>query len=277
MSIGFIVGDVSNQLMSTIALAAETRLAESGYTLVLANSRGLPEGDAANLQLFRQRHVDGLLLSLTSETDRRVARLLKSFGKPAVILDREGGSREASRVLFDHEMGFRAATEYLVGLGHRRIALIAGSLELRPNRERAAAVERVMAESGLGPPVVMAGSLSRAHGKASMTKLWSRAQRPTAVLCGGNQVLPGILEALRELRLRIPDDISLITSDNVELAEFHEPQLAAINRDAAGFGWAAAESLLRRLAGGSVDTIVCPTSFSAAASCAPPKGRSTAG
>jgi LacI family transcriptional regulator len=277
MSIGFIVGDVSNQLMSTIALAAETRLAESGYTLVLANSRGLPEGDAANLQLFRQRHVDGLLLSLTSETDRRVARLLKSFGKPAVILDREGGSRDASRVLFDHENGFRAATEYLVELGHRRIALIAGSLELRPNRERAAAVRRVMAEGGHKPPIVMAGSLSRAHGKASMVKLWSRTQRPTAVLCGGNQVLPGILEALRELQLRVPDDISLITSDNVELAEFHEPQLAAINRDAAGFGWAAAESLLRRIAGGVTDTVICPTSFSPAASCAPPRTRSTAG
>jgi LacI family transcriptional regulator len=271
MSVGFIVGDVSNQLMATIALAAETRLAEKGYTLLLANSRGLPARDMANLQMFGQRKVDGLLLSLTSETERRVAHLLKGMGKPAVLLDRDGGPRDASRVLFDHASGFRAATEYLVGLGHRRIALIAGSPDLRPARERVGAVMQVMTHAGLPKPLLVTGSLSRAQGNAAMSGLCEKSHPPTAVLCGSNQLLPGVLEAIRQRGLRIPADLSLITTDNVELAEFHEPRLSSINRDAAAFGWAAADSLLRRMAGGSSDTVICATSFSAAASCGAPK------
>lgn len=267
MSVGFVVGDISNPLMSSVALAAGVRLAERGYTLLLANSQDTPERDAANVTAFRQRHVDGLLLSLTDEDDAGTAAALTAFGKPAVLLDRDAGAPGASRVLFDHAHGFRLATRHLIGLGHRRIAVIAGSPRVRHTRERAGAVAGELAAAGLPPPAVKLGSLSRAQGQTAARAVLAAAGRPSAIICGGNQLLPGVISAIRASGLRIPGDISLVATDCNDLTEFHHPPIAFVSRDAAALGRAAAESLLRRLDGGGPDTVTLPTAFVATGSC----------
>lgn len=270
MSVGFVVGDISNPLISSIALAAEVRLAQRGYTLLLANSQDLPERNAANVIAFRQRHVDGLLLSLTNEEDADTAAALDAFGKPTVLLDRDAGAAGASRVLFDHAQGFRDATRHLVELGHRRIALIAGLPHVRHTRERLTAVTEELAAARLPEPMVKLGSLSRSQGHAAAEAVLTAARRPTAIICGGNQLLPGVISAILGLGLRIPDDVSLVTTDANDLTEFYNPPLAFISRDAAAFGLEGADSLLRRLDGGKPDTVTFPTWFVAAGSCGPP-------
>ena len=271
MSVGFVVGDISNQLMAAIALAAEVRLAQVGYTLLLSNSQSRPERDLANVQMFKQRHVDGLLLSLTDEREDHLVEQLRQFDKPAVLLDRDAGAVGASKVLFDHGVGFRAATEHLIALGHTRIGLIAGSVHVRPSRERVRAVTSAMTAAGLDGPTIKLGSLSRDHGRIAAEALLSGPRPVSAVICGGNQLLPGVLSAIAAAGLSVPDDVSLITTDNVDLAEFYRPPLATINRDASAFGMAAAEALLRRLNGDAADVTALPTSFAAAPSCGPPK------
>lgn len=274
MSIGFVVGDISNPLMAEIALAAETHLSTLSYTLLLANSQGRPEGDLASIRTFRHRLVDGLLLSLTDEDDDQVNLQLEAFDKPTVLLDRDGGASDASSVLFDHALGFSAAAEHLIALGHRRIALIAGRPSLRHTRERVGAVRDAISSARLPEPSIVLGSLSRSQGQSAVEDLLRQRWRPTAIICGGNQLLPGVLSALRNAKLRIPEDISLITTDATELAEFHTPPLACVIRDPSALGTAAAESMLRRLAGEGPDVTVLPTTFRAAPSCAvPPRTR----
>lgn len=270
MSVGFVVGDISNPLMAAIALAAEVRLAQGGYTLLLANSQDLPARDMENVTAFRQRHVDGLLLSLTNEDESATAAALSSFGKPTVLLDRDAGADNASRVLFDHGHGFRAATQHLIELGHRRVALIAGSPRVRHTRERQTAVTAALAAARLPKPLVTLGSLSRAQGQAATEKVLSATNPSTAIICGGNQLLPGVISAIRARGLRIPEDISLVTTDTNDLTEFYQPPLAFVSRDAAQFGTEAANSLLRRFDGGEPDTVTLTTSFVPAPSCGPP-------
>ena len=267
MSVGFVVGDISNPLMSSVALAAGVRLAHRGYTLLLANSQDTPGRDAANVTAFRQRHVDGLLLSLTDETDAGTASALAAFGKPTVLLDRDAGSPGASRVLFDHAYGFRLATRHLIDLGHRRIAVVAGSPRVRHTRERIGAVAAELAASGLPQATVKLGSLSRAQGQTTARPVLTSARRPSAIICGGNQLLPGVISAIRECGLRIPHDISLVATDRNDLTEFYDPPLAFVSRDAAALGRAAADSLLRRFDGGEPDTVTLPTAFVATGSC----------
>jgi len=270
MSIGFVVGDISNPLMASIASAAETRLAENGYTMLLANSQGRPERDAANIALLRQRHVDGLLLSLTDEDEVPLRDEFELFAKPTVLLDRDGGAPGASRVLFDHAEGFGQATRHLTELGHVRIALIAGSQGVRHTRERMKAVRSVCSELGLPEPIVHTGPITRQQGRDATLAALSATPRATALICASNQLLPGVLTAIRELSLSIPEDVSLITTDDVDLAEFHNPPLSTINRDAKAFGVEAAESILRELQGAEPDTVTLPTWFNARDSCAPP-------
>ena len=269
MSIGFVVGDISNPLMSAIASAAETRLAENGYTMLLANSQGRPERDAANIGLLRQRHVDGLLLSLTDEEEAPLREEFELFAKPTVLLDRDGGAPGASRVLFDHAEGFGQATRHLAELGHVRIALVAGSKGVRHTRERMKAVRSVCSALGLAEPIVHTGPMNREQGREATLAALSAQPRATAIICASNQLLPGVLTAIRELSLSIPADVSLITTDDVDLAEFHSPPLSTINRDAKAFGVQAAESILRGLQGADADTVTLPTWFNPRDSCAP--------
>jgi LacI family transcriptional regulator len=270
MSVGFVAGDISNPLMAEIGLGVETRLAQDGYSVVLANSRGLPASDAANISMFRQRLVDGLLLSITDEKDAATGRQLRQYGKPIVLLDREiSTTTPAGAVLFDHRAGFEQAAEHLVGLGHKRVALIAGAPTVRPTRERVAAVEAVLASARLRPTIVL-GSLGREQGHSAAAELLGSPPAPTAIICGGNQLLPGVLTAIRERGLRIPDDVSVVTTDSIELAEFYEPPIAVIGRDPHAFGVAAAEMLLELLNGDTAESpVVLPTHFQATGSCAP--------
>ncbi|MSW43960.1 MAG: LacI family DNA-binding transcriptional regulator [Actinobacteria bacterium] len=271
MSIGFVVGDISNPLMSAIASAAESRLANNGYSVLLANSQGRPERDALNIALLRQRHVDGLLLSLTDEKEAPLLKEFAAFAKPTVLLDRDGGAPGSSRVLFDHAQGFGQATRHLADLGHRRIALIAGPKGVRHTRERTRAVRAVCSELGLPAPFVKTGPIERRHGREATITALSEQHGATALICASNQLLPGVLTAIRELDLSIPDDLSLITTDDVALAEFHSPPLSTINRDANAFGIQTADSVLRLIDGGDLDTVTLPTWFNPRQSCAPPK------
>ncbi len=270
MSIGFVLGDISNPFMAVVAAAAESRLAENGYTMLLANSQGRPERDAVNIANLRQRHVDGLLLSLTDEDEAPLREEFELFTKPTVLLDRDAGAPSASRVLFDHAQGFGQATRHLAELGHHRIALIAGSQGVRYTRERRKAVDNVCAELGMAKPLVHVGPLNRQQGREATLAALSENPRATALICASNQLLPGVLSAIRELNLSIPRDVSLITSDDVPLAEFHSPPLTTINRDATAFGVAAAESLLRGLQAAEPDTVTLPTWLNPRDSCAPP-------
>src|SRR3954452_15624342 len=133
MTVGFVVGDISNPLLSQIALGAETELRAGGYTVLLTNSVNDPKLDAQHVRLLRQRRVDGLLLSLADEGAEETLNALRRAKVPAVLVDRDPatGIDRVSGVLSDHASGIAAATSHLIELGHRRIALVNGNPQVR--------------------------------------------------------------------------------------------------------------------------------------------------
>ena len=270
-TIGFVIGDISNPLMAEIALGAEVTLRESGYTMMLVNSLSEAQRDASQIQLLQQRRVDGLLLSVTDETSEDTTNALSRAGIPAVLIDRDlPALAAASAVLSDHATGITAAIEHLIGLGHRRIALIAGAPHVRPTRERIAAAEAA-AEANPGVLCqVRPGAYTQKHGADTTMELMASGRAPTAIIAGGNQILVGVLSALRDRHLRIPRDLSLVTCDEVPLAEFLSPPLATIRRDPRLMGATAAGLLLSRLGGAAPQKATLPTKFAAADSCAEP-------
>lgn len=270
-TVGFVVGDISNPLFAQIALGAEISLQGENYSMLLANSQNQPTLDARHIRLFQQRRVDGLMLSLASENHSETLDALAGIETPIVVIDRElPPATAASAVLSDHRSGMRAAAEQLIELGHRRIGLISGSVDLRPTREREAALREVCAEHADVSAVCQAGSFSAAHGARSTADLLDSAQPPTALVAGSNQILIGMLRELRSRRLTMPADISVITCDEVPLSELHEPPIATIVRDPVSIGRRAAELLLGRLGGDQPRHVVLPSMFTPSASCGPP-------
>ena len=269
MSVGFVVGDISNPLLAEIAHGAETTLRDAGYSMLLTNSDNKAALDAEHIRLLRQRRVDGLLLSLAAEDDAVTIEALRNADAPIVLIDRElPEDIGASAVLSDHRSGIRAAVEHLIDLGHRDIALIVGQ-PLRPSRERVAGLEEAFAARGLPPTYsIVAGQMTAKHGQAATRALLDRATPPTAMVAGGNQILVGTLREIVERGVAVGQDLSLVSCDDYAISELLSPQIAVVRRDYAEMGKQAAKLLLRRLGGDERPrTVTLPTTFVPRASC----------
>jgi LacI family transcriptional regulator len=271
LSVGYVVGDISNPLIATITSGAESVLRQAGYSMLLMNSENDPELDAAHIRFFQARRVDGMILSLASERRQETLDVLAQVDVPVIMVDRDVDAQlDASIVRNDHKAGMRAAVDHLLDLGHRRIAMITGGLDLWPVRERIAGMTEAVAARGVPDETLsLVGSLSAEHGERSTEQVLAMHPRPTAIIAGGNQVLAGCIRSLHRNGISIPDDISLVTCDEVDLSELHLPPIASIARDTLKLGNTAAELLLERINGGEPRTVLLPTTFTARPSCGP--------
>jgi LacI family transcriptional regulator len=271
LSVGYVVGDISNPLIATITSGAESVLRGAGYSMLLMNSENDPELDAAHIRFFQARRVDGMILSLASERRQETLDVLAQVDVPMIMVDRDvPADLEASMVRNDHRAGMRAAVSHLLDLGHRRIALITGALELWPVRERIAGMAEAVSARGVPDETIsLVGSLSAEHGERSTEQVLAMHPRPTAIVAGGNQVLAGCIRAFARHGISIPEDMSLVTCDEVDLSELHDPPIAAVARDTLLLGRTAAGVLLERLGGGEPRTVLLPTQFVPRPSCGP--------
>jgi LacI family transcriptional regulator len=276
LSVGFVVGDISNPLLSEIALGAETQLRNNGYSMLLTNSENDPRLDAHHVRLFAQRRVDGLLLSTASEDYEATVAALVEAETPCVLIDRElrglPSELQAGAVLSDHRPGMQAAVAHLLELGHRRIGVVAGPA-MRFTRERIAGLRAAYEERGLEPLYeVIEGSLEARHGENAARTLLDRSDPPTALIAGANQLLVGTLSELQRRGLEVGRDISLVSCDEISVTALYQPPIAVVRRDTQQLGRRAAELLLGQLAdeGQGSQQIVLPTEFLPRPSCAPP-------
>ena len=272
MTVGFVVRDISSPLFSGIVLGAETYLREHGYTMLLTNSEGSSELDVAHINLFRRRRVDGLLLSIADESDAGTLEEIRKLSGPFVLIDREiEDVPDASAVLCDHGDAMVAVTEHLHALGHRRVALIAGPLEVRPSRELRDAFMATCRRLGI-ESTVETGAFSEEHGESATDTVLDSKAPPTAIVSGFNQLLPGVLRAIARHRLAVPGDVSLVTFDDMPMLEFLDPPIATVSRDPFMIGREAAAILIDRLGGGPPEIRHIPTHYQHRASCGPAPG-----
>ena len=273
-TVGFIIPDISNPIFSLIAREAEQLLQGEGYVLNVANSGGSVEREVRLIRAFAERQCDSMLFVTNSETDPRVLEALRSSGLRILALDREVGL-EVDRVMIDHARGMRLAVEYLFELGHRRIALINGSEEIAPGRERARGFREAHNERGLrlGEGLIRSGRFDQDFGAAQAGSLLDLGKPPTAMIAGGNQILVGVLQVFQQRRLRFPRDISLVGCDDTPVAQVACPPITVIDRDLATIGRTAAQIILDRLQhrGARVPPIVTrlPTELRIRGSCGP--------
>jgi LacI family transcriptional regulator, galactose operon repressor len=269
-TVGFIVRDVSSPLIGEIVLGAERVLRQAGYALAVVNSEGQPRLDAQAVRYFRQRTTDGLLLSLADETDSETLAELASLTVPYIAVDRALGENAPPAVYCDHFGGIGAAVRYLTGLGHRRIGLVAGPLELRPGREVGLALRQFAEQRPDVHCAIEHGPFTGEFGEAAASRLLMSLNRPTALIAGGYDLLLGMLVSVRAYGLAVPGDLSIVTFDDSPVLQFFDPAITAISREPLEVGRRAGKMLLERLAGRQpVDEIV-PTVFRPRASCAPP-------
>ncbi len=273
--IGFIFSDIRNPLYASMIKGAEDVLTRHGYILVVSSSDGLPEREIALLDLFDQRQADGLIFSISQESHPDVRERLSQTSYPFIMLEREV-ALPAGAVGADHDSGTRHATRYLLDLGHRRIALLSGGRDNRVGRDRLKGFVQAHEDAGvtLDRTLVRHESFADEYGFRQTQLLLEQASPPTAIIVLGQHLLRGVLRAVRIKGIAIPQQLSLIVSNDSELAQLATPAISVIRYDAYALGREAAQLLLQRLREGPSWTptrIEVPTEFVLRDSCAAPQ------
>ncbi|TDR93307.1 substrate-binding domain-containing protein [Enterovirga rhinocerotis] len=253
--IGFIFSDIRNPLYAMMTKGAEEVLSARGYLLVTASSDGQAAKEVALINLFKRRRADGMILTVEREGDAEVNQTVSRASMPYVMMERElpiGGMSVGA----DHYNGIRQATDYLLGLGHRRIAVITGGRGTRVARDRMRAFQDSLAARGMAPDddLMKLDSFASEYGYRQMSVLLGMRDPPTAVLSLGVRLLPGVVSGLRNLGKSYPDDVSLICSNDTDLATMASPPITAVRYDAMALGRLAAEALLDRIGSGEALT-----------------------
>lgn len=271
--IGCLVADLSNPLYSGILKSAEAVLAAQGYTLLIASTEDRVEREVELIEAFARRRVDGLIAILSDETDPRLLQSLKQAAIPLLLMERDIDLR-ADGIVTDHIGGMRQATEYLLSLGHRRIAMTTGMTKTRSGRDRVAGYRAAHAAAGVpvDETLLRCESLTTAFAFSETQRLMSLREPPTAIIAGGNLMLAGVLRALNLLGRVVPTDVSVLSSGETELAELAAPPVTVIRWNLSAFGREAAALMLNRLQnpGDPARRIVIPCELVLRKSCAPP-------
>ncbi len=275
-AVGLVVSDISNPLFASIAKAADLALSPRGYALMIANSANDPNHEAELIAAFRQRRLDGLMIATADEAAPGLGERVASF-HAAVLLDRDVPGSRTDAVLSDHGAGLRDAVRYLVSLGHRRIALIAGTAHQRGSRVRIQTFDDEIAQLGIrgDPALCRAEEMTVEDGYRAVGDVLALADPPTAIIAGNNQLFAGLFAAIRDLGLRIPDDLSVVACEETELTVLHNPPLDVVRRDMDELGRTAAELLLDRMDAPRrrPRQVVLPTTFEARGSSGTPPSR----
>ncbi len=249
-TIGCVIREINLSALAAFVRAAHDVLDDAGFSLVLSNSEGRMERERELLARLSGRRADGIMIGPYSPITDEFDAFLHRLHIPIVLIDRDLPSW-ADAVMTDHAKGVRDATEHLLRLGHRDIALITGSPELYPARERIRGYQEAMRSRGIEPEprLIETSSFLPDKGFRFTSSALASLRPPTAIIAGGIGMLPGVLQAIRVRGLRIPEDISVVGAGDSELSELHTPPISIQRWDQAEIGRVAASLLLDRIQG----------------------------
>lgn len=256
-SIGLIVNDIRNPFFADVARGAEDAAFLAGGDLVLCNSDQNAEKQMRYFDWLLARRVGGFIMnSVTPLTPAQQDRLFGA-GVPIVLLNVSSAERRSpgwrfSSVVADNIAGGEMAGNYLIGLGHSNVIHIAGPQTHGNFADRAKGFVKAFRDKSLSKPKVI--YTQHAFGAAyQAAKLYLEADRNITAIFAGNDVIAfGCMRAMMERGIRIPEDVSIIGFDNVEISQITSPPLTTIDQPKYETGKAAVEMLLGMMAQGSI-------------------------
>ncbi|MFD1415894.1 LacI family DNA-binding transcriptional regulator [Oceanobacillus jeddahense] len=267
--------DISNPVFAQIAKSVQIELDSYGFTLSLC-SIGEKNVEEKISSFLNGRSFDGIILSIPTEKDWKLNKVLTKIDIPVVPINRDVPTLPPG-VLTDYYSSVKKAINYLISLGHESIAMITGNKEIRPTREGIRAYKDCFDFQGkqFNEELILSGKLNSKSGEELLLEIAPKIHRGevTAVLSLNNQMFYGILRAMRKESLRYPDDISIITFEDNELTQLLDPPVTSIHRPIDDMGKQIAQVLLKYIQDpesyGEEEPIVIPTEFLIRDSCKP--------
>jgi LacI family transcriptional regulator len=250
-SIGVVVCEVANNFFSQIINGIESIAYDRGYNVIISQSRESYEREVIDLQYLASRGVDGLLISLSTETsDLTHLKSLHAKGLPIVLFDRVTEEINTHKVIIDNYKGAYEATEHLIKNGYKRIAALAGSEFLSITSERLAGYCEALKDHGIQFDENLVkhcfyGGMVFSEIEEAVNKLFIQKAKPDAIFTTSDKLTTGCLKTLSRRGFIVPKDVAIVGFSNTDIAELVDPPLTLLRQPAEEMGRAATELLLQ--------------------------------
>ena len=244
-TIGLLIPNIENSFFAGVAGVVIRESRNYNYKVVVVDTQEDERNEQDGLSALLARRVDGIAAPCGSNSELFAS--VQEGGMPLVLIDRylpDAGM--LSYVTTDNYRGAVMATEYLLENGHRRIACIQGTPHSMPVRDRVRGFGDTLRAHGLGDRIVVTGEDFSVQNGYLETKLaLAQAERPTAIFALSNLILLGVVKAVHESGLRIPDDISVVSFDDNMLFNYLDPAITCIGQPTDEIGTLAVKLLIR--------------------------------
>ena len=251
--IGLIIKEIDNPYYGEIIAAARAQAQTSGYTLLVVSSEGEYDAERRAVEVLQAKDCDGLIVTpvLDEQTDLTHLFELKRRNFPFVLLEEVRGV-QASLVDVDNVEGSRLAVAHLIAQGHTQIVHFAGPAYSTHSMQRVDGVRRACSASRLiftDDDVVVAGAHLDDGYRCGLELFRGRSAgtRPTAVTCYNDLIALGLCRALAELKLRVPEDVSVIGFDDINLLPYLPLPLTTVRIPKTQMGRLATQMLVRQV------------------------------
>jgi LacI family transcriptional regulator len=248
--IGLILADIGNEFFMRMAKGIERAVSDPGYNILIASSDGDVEKERRLLKAMMEERPAALIFSPFDSGSGH----LKDFadlGIPVIMVDRYLDDFKGDVVVLDNYQIARTLTNYLIGRGHRDIAIANVILSISSGRERYEGFLKALSEKKMpiNPRYASGGHFDAEGCKAWVKELFSFKPYPTALICANNIMTEGALLAFKDLKLRVPQDVSLVSIGEIPFLELIEPKITYAVHDGFLMGTHAGRMALERIEG----------------------------
>jgi LacI family transcriptional regulator len=250
-SIGVIVCEIANSFFSQIINGIESLAYDRGYNVIISQSHESYEREILDVQYLSSRGVDGILISVSTETsDYSHIADLHQKGLPIVLFDRIAPGINTHTIIVDNFKGAYEATEHLINNGYSKIAAVSNSEFLSISSERLAGYKEALSNNGLKVnndyiKHCFYGGMIFSEVEECINHLMTLKDPPEAIVTLSDKLTLGALKTFKRRGMSIPQDIAIVGFSNSDLAELTNPPLTVVRQPALEMGKAATELLLQ--------------------------------
>lgn len=250
-TLGLIVPDLGYYFFSTVVKAIEEAAISAGYSLLITQTQESYERELINVQNLSRVQVEGIIISLSRETvnlDHLIR--LQRRGIPLVFFDRDSDEIQASKVMVDNEQSAYEAVKHLLDSGCKRIAFLAGPKNVSVSNQRRVGYLRALAEAEVKEDmnlIIHSDYLqdsATAHTKELMKV---NVNRPDGILVVSDRLALGVLVALRDLNISVPDEVKIVSFNNEPICSIVSPTISSVSQPLEQIGLLTVELLLDQI------------------------------
>lgn len=247
-TLGMVVPDIANPFFSEIIRGAEDEAWQRGYALLVSSTVESLEREARTLRLLEERHVDGVIVCSARLPEAQLFELLKGQ-RAALLVNRSAPGSLAGTLQVDDTHGAMRATHHLLGRGRERVGMLAGPEASYSRRRRVEGYTAALETTGrvVRPEYLVSCQPDESGGFEAARTLLGEHPELDGLFCHNDLVAIGVLQACRELGVRVPDDLAVVGCDDIRLASLVTPALTTLGVDKQALGCRAVALLLERL------------------------------